>query len=74
MVDYLSMEGHFGNPASTTHEYGRQAALAVEHARAQIAEAIHAQPQDLVFTSGATESNNLALLALLVFIKIKASI
>jgi len=62
MMHYLGPEGHFGNPSSITHEYGRVAALAVEKARSQIADSIHAWPQDIVFTSGATESDNLALL------------
>lgn len=62
MIAYLGPEGHFGNPASTTHVYGRTAAFAVERARTQIADSIHASSQEIVFTSGATEANNLALL------------
>lgn len=62
MLKYLGPESHFGNPASTTHVYGLDAALAVDTARAQVAQAIHAAPQDMVFTSGATEAINLALL------------
>lgn len=62
MLCYLGPEGDYGNPSSTTHEYGRIAAHAVEHARAQIAETIHASPQDIVFTSGATEANNLGII------------
>jgi cysteine desulfurase len=54
--------GHFGNPASATHLYGREAALAVERARSQIADAVGATLDDMVFTSGATEANNLAIL------------
>jgi cysteine desulfurase len=52
---------HFGNPHSTSHVYGRTAAAAIEAARAELAGLIHADPRELVFTSGATESNNLAL-------------
>lgn len=62
MLQYLGPDGHFGNPASSTHAYGKHAALAVERARGQIADTIHASPQDIVFTSGATEANNLAIL------------
>lgn len=62
MLCYLGPNGDFGNPSSSTHEFGRIAARAVEHARTQIAETIHASPQDIVFTSGATEANNLALI------------
>lgn len=62
MLQYMGPTGHFGNPSSTTHEYGRQAALAVERARLQVATVIGAMEDDIVFTSGATESNNLAIL------------
>lgn len=62
MVQYLDPLGHFGNPASTTHIYGQEAALAVDNARLQIANAINASVEEIVFTSGATEANNLAIL------------
>jgi cysteine desulfurase len=52
---------HFGNPHSTSHAYGHVAAAAVENARGEIAALIRADPREIVFTSGATEANNLAI-------------
>ncbi|CZG18364.1 TPA: IscS subfamily cysteine desulfurase [Legionella pneumophila] len=71
MIKYLGPEGDFGNPASATHEYGRVASMAVEQARSQIAETINASPQEIVFTSGATEADNLAILGAARFYKNK---
>ena len=62
MIKYLGPHDHFGNPASGQHIYGQTAALAVERARVQIAETVGAASDELVFTSGATEANNLAIL------------
>lgn len=71
MMDYLGPDSMFGNPASLTHSYGKQAAQAVDRARQQIAEVIHAQPQEIIFTSGATEANNLAIIGAARFYKNK---
>jgi cysteine desulfurase len=61
MVQYMGFSGSFGNPASSSHEFGQEARKAVEYARSQVAELIGAQPEQIVWTSGATESNNLAI-------------
>ena len=55
------LEERFGNPHSVHHAYGREAEGAVEAARVQVAHLIAADPREIVFTSGATESNNLAI-------------
>jgi cysteine desulfurase len=61
MAECLTAEGAFGNPGSTSHGYGAAAGELVEAARARVAAAVGAAPADIVWTSGATEANNLAL-------------
>jgi cysteine desulfurase len=59
MIPYISE--HFGNPASRSHPYGWTAEKAVENAREEVAKLVGADPREIVWTSGATESNNLAI-------------
>jgi cysteine desulfurase len=61
MIECLGLHGNFGNPASSSHAFGQQARHTVEQARRQVADLVGAQAQQIVWTSGATESNNLAL-------------
>lgn len=61
LVECLGFAGNFGNPASSSHAFGQQARRSVELARQQVAQLVGASAEQIVWTSGATESNNLAL-------------
>ncbi|HAB02603.1 MAG TPA: IscS subfamily cysteine desulfurase, partial [Pseudomonas sp.] len=61
MLSCLGRQVNFGNPASSGHLFGQAAREVVEQARRQVAERVNANPEDIIWTSGATESNNLAL-------------
>ncbi|GAB3042940.1 IscS subfamily cysteine desulfurase [Acinetobacter apis] len=61
MMECLTYEGNFGNPASRSHAHGWQAEEKVEYAREQVAKLVNADPREIIWTSGATEADNLAL-------------
>lgn len=61
MMKCLTLEGNFGNPASRSHVFGWKAEEAIEQARQHVADLLHCDPREIVWTSGATESDNLAL-------------
>lgn len=62
MLDCMSYDGNFGNPSSYQHAYGQKAAHIVAQSRQQIADVIGASSEEIIFTSGATEANNIAIL------------
>jgi cysteine desulfurase len=61
MAQILSSDAEFGNPASSSHSYGSAAAASIDTARLQVATAVGADPDEVIWTSGATEANNLAI-------------
>ncbi|QGX38536.1 IscS subfamily cysteine desulfurase [Permianibacter aggregans] len=71
MMQYLVPTGTFGNPASRSHKFGWQAEEAVEEARQHVADLLNADPREIVWTSGATESDNLAIKGVAEFYKDK---
>ena len=73
MQHCLGINGIFANPASNTHQFGWQATQAVKDAREQVAQLINAEPQEIVFTSGATEADNLAIKGIAQFYRHKGN-
>ena len=71
MSECLMAEGNFGNPASRSHKFGWEAEEAVEIARRQVADLVNCDPREIVWTSGATESDNLAIKGVAHFYKSK---
>ncbi len=61
MMQCLTIDGHFGNPASRSHEYGWNAEKLIDEARQQVADLVNCDPREIIWTSGATESDNLAI-------------
>ena len=66
MMECLTLEGNYGNPASRSHSVGWKAEEAVETARRQVADLLRCDPREIVWTSGATEADNLTPLVVLV--------
>ena len=69
MQDCLSLDGNFGNPASRSHAFGWKAEEAIEEARQHVASLVNCDPREIVWTSGATESDNLAIKGAAIFNK-----
>jgi cysteine desulfurase len=61
IADHLTLDGNFGNPASRSHKFGWKAEEAVEEARSHVANLVNCDPREIVWTSGATEADNLAI-------------
>ena len=69
MQDCLSLDGNFGNPASRSHAFGWKAEEAIEEARQHVASLVNCDPREIIWTSGATESDNLAIKGAAIFNK-----
>ena len=73
MMEFLTPDGEFGNPASRSHRFGWKADEAVEEARSHVANLVNCDPREIVWTSGATESDNLAVKGVARFYKSKGN-
>ena len=73
MMEFLTPDGEFGNPASRSHRYGWKADEAVEEARSHVANLVNCDPREVVWTSGATEADNLAVKGIAKFYKTKGN-
>ena len=73
MKDHLSLEGNFGNPASRSHSFGWKAEEAVEDARSKVANLVNCDTREIIWTSGATEADNLAIKGVARFYKSKGN-
>ena len=73
MMEFLTPEGEFGNPASRSHRFGWKADEAVEEARSHVANLVNCDPREIVWTSGATEADNLAIKGVAKFYKTKGN-
>ena len=73
MMEFLTPEGEFGNPASRSHRFGWKADEAVEEARSHVANLVNCDPREIVWTSGATEADNLAIKGVARFYKNKGN-